>query len=356
MRLFKKRHPAVGARPGTLVIAEGAVRPRISVLRYTEAGVDLDRELTDVEELPALLESPGRLWIDVQGLGDEAILRRIADIFAFHPLALEDLVNVPQRPKAEPYDQQLLIVTRMARLVDELDLDLEQVSVMVGERYVVTFQERHGDVLEPVRSRLRTGQGKLATLGPDYLAYSIIDTIADAYFPVLEKLGDRLEALEDEIMTDAGPRTLHTLSRVKNLLLLLRRGIWPQRDAVNTLIRDPSRFIGDEVRVYLRDTHDHCVQTAEVVESYRELVGGLMNTYLTVVANRTNDIMKVLTIIATIFIPLTFLAGIYGMNFDHMPELHDRLGYPILLAVMAVIALGLLGFFHRRGWLSGGDD
>ncbi len=350
MRLFRKRHPEVGARPGTLVIHEDAVTTTVRAIQYTPDRMD-EREVSKPEELSKLLQHKGVTWVDVCGLRDEPVLRGIAQAFGLHALALEDIVNVPQRPKAENYDDHLLLVTRMACLRGPTDLDLEQVSIVVGENYVLTFQERPGDVLEPVRARLRAAVGPIRRLGPDYLAYCIFDTIIDAYYPILEEVGDHIEALEDDIMTSANDRTLKTLTRTKNLLLLLRRAIWPQREAANSLVRDACPFVSDEVRVYLRDTHDHCVQTAEVTETYRELLSGLMSTYLTVVSNRTNDIMKVLTIVASIFIPLTFLAGIYGMNFDYMPELHIPGGYFILLGVMAVTGLLLTLYFRSKGWL-----
>jgi len=350
MLFFRKRHPKVGASPGTLVIAEDAVKTTVRVIQYDETRID-ERTVEDPSEIGELLAHKGVTWIDVCGLGEEKTLRAVGDAFGMHPLALEDLVNVPQRPKAESYDDHLLLVTRMATLRGPTQIDVEQVSIVIGKNYVATFQERPGDVFEPVRQRLRAAKGRIRSLGPDYLAYSIFDTIVDAYYPILEEIGDHLETLEEDIMSSADDRSLHTLTKTKNVLLVLRRAIWPQRDAANVLARDESPFITREVRLYLRDTHDHCVQTAEVAETYRELVSGLMGTYLTVLSNRTNDIMKVLTIVAVIFIPLTFLAGIYGMNFDHMPELHVHWGYYIVLSVMAAIGLGLTLYFRHRGWL-----
>lgn len=352
MRLFKKRHPEVGARPGTLVIHEDAVTTSIRAIQYTADRIE-EREVSEPEEISKLLQHEGVTWVDVCGLRDEPKLRGVAQAFGLHALALEDIVNVPQRPKAEHYDDHMLLITRMASLRSPTELDVEQVSVVVGKNYVLTFQERPGDVFEAVRARLRTALGPIRKLGPDYLGYCIFDTIVDAYYPILEEIGDHLETLEDDVMEHANQRSLRTLTQTKNMLLLLRRAIWPQREAANSLVRDASPFVSDEVRVYLRDTHDHCVQTAEVTETYRELVSGLMSTYLTVVSNRTNDIMKVLTIVASIFIPLTFLAGIYGMNFDHMPELHITGGYYILLGVMAVIGLSLTFYFRSKGWLGG---
>ena len=347
---YRKRHPPVGAGPGTLAIPEGAPAPRIRVLHY-DAGDVLEQEDVQSEELAAFLDAPGTTWIDVEGIGDEGVMRALAEVLGLHALVTEDVVNTPQRPKAEPYDNHVLLIVRMVTPRPPAGIDSEQVSIVVGDRFVATFQERPGDVLDPVRARVRSGAGRIRTAGPGYLAYAILDSIIDAYYPVVEALGDALEMLEDEVMLDPSPDVLRKLNGVKNTLALLRRLLWPQRDAINSLIRGDADLIGEPVRVFLRDTHDHCTQLAEVVESYRELASGLLNTHLAVVSNRMNEIMKVLTIMASIFIPLGFLAGVYGMNFDDMPELHLPWGYPALLAVMASAAMGMLLYFWRRGWI-----
>jgi magnesium transporter len=354
LQIFRKRHPPVGARPGTLVVPSGALAPRIRVMRY---GLDKVEEFeeTDAEKLAALVVDDRVTWIDVQGLGDEVLLRAIGARFNIHPLALEDVVNAPQRPKAEEYDEHLLLITRMTRLVSAYDIDREQAAVLLGKRYVLTFQEHYGDVLDPVRQRIRDGIGMIRKLGADYLGYAILDNIIDAYYPVIETLSDRLERLEDRVLVGSVTRaTLDRLNRVKNDLVVLRRSMWPQLESLTRLLRDQNPFLSDEVRVYLRDTTDHCAQLVDVIDSNRELINGLLNTYLSIVGNRTNEVMKVLTIMASIFIPLTFVAGIYGMNFEHMPELHSRWGYPIALAFMAVSSTVLLLYFRHRGWIGGG--
>jgi magnesium transporter len=272
-------------------------------------------------------------------------------MFAIHPLALEDVVHIPIRPKSEAYAENMLIVSRMLRHSGNADVDTEQVSIVLGRDYVLTFQEDYGDVLDPVRNRLKVPKSMMRKHGSGYLAYAILDTIIDAYYPVIEALGDRLEELEESVLTEASPETLRDLTAIKSTLLRLRRAVAPQREAVNSMIRDDCDFLSDTVRIYLRDTYDHIVQTSEAVESARELVSGLMNTYLSVISNRMNEVMKVLTIVASIFIPVTFLAGIYGMNFENMPELGLRWGYPVLIAVMVIIAVGMLVYFRRRGWL-----
>ncbi len=350
--IFRKRHPPVGARPGTLVVPEGSPTPRVHVIRYAADAIDE----TDAIDLDAGAADDGRItWVDVQGLGDEALLRKIGAAFHIHPLALEDIVNAPQRPKAEEYEYHLLWITRMASLPADTGLDVEQVAVLVGKNYVLSFQERYGDCLDPVRMRLREGVGPIRRSGPDYLAYAIVDTIVDAYYPVLERVSARIERIERRVMVRPSPRMLDRINQVKSDLALLRRGIWPQQETVARLLKDPGRFISADVQVYLRDTYDHCAQLVDVVDSHRELANGLVNTYLSALGNRTNEVMKVLTIMASIFIPLTFLAGVYGMNFHDMPELNARWAYPIVLVVMAATAGGMLFYFRRKGWLGGGD-
>jgi magnesium transporter len=345
-----RRRPPAGAPPGTLVIREGAPKPVVRMIQYSGDSLH-EEQVDDLAGLAERVRPQFVTWIDVQGLGDEQVLRRIAGIFRMHPLALEDVVNVPQRPKVEAYDHDLLIVTRMAMLTDGQGLDMDQVSILLGPHFVLTFQERPGDVLDPVRNRIRKDVGAIRRSGPDFLAYAILDATIDGYFPVLESLGERLENVEDVLIAGPQVEVLHAVHDVKRDLLAVRRGIWPLRDAINALIRDENPLVGQSTRVHLRDCYDHCVQIIDVVETYRELAGGLMDLYLSSIANRQNDIMRVLTVIATIFMPLTFLAGVYGMNFQYMPELHKYWAYPALLACMGALALGMLVYFWRKGWL-----
>lgn len=348
--MFKKQHPAIGARPGTLVIEKNAAPPKIHVMHFNCNELQ-EEDIDDLEHLRIAHDSDTVTWVDIQGFGDENVIRQIADIFKLHPLAIEDIVNVPQRPKTEPYEDQILMIVRMVKLDGPGEIDIEQVSIVLGINYVLTFQERYGDVLDPVRKRIRNKNGRIRHEGPDYTAYAIFDTIIDAYYPVLERIGDYLENLESIVIENPTPGLLRYLNRIKNRLINLRRAIWPQREAANSLVRDEHALIGDDVRVFLRDTYDHCVQSAEVVEMYREMVTGLMNMYLSSVANRQNEIMKVLTITAAIFVPLTFMAGIYGMNFEHMPELHLSWAYPLIWSTMILVASGMVFFFYRKGWI-----
>ncbi|SMP73772.1 magnesium transporter [Neorhodopirellula lusitana] len=357
-KYFKKKHTKVGARPGTLVIPKDAPAPKITSIQYS-ATEHRSVTVDSVDELKEEFNENEVTWVDIQGFGDRSIMRKLGTIFSLHPLLLEDIVNVPQRPKSEPYDDQLLVIIRMVRLDDDETtgdpkVDMEQVSMVITKNYLITFQEKHGDILDPVRKRLLGNKGIIRKRGPDYLAYVIADTIIDGYYPVLEVVGDHLESLEDAVIDNPSPAVLGELNRLKNQLINLRRAIWPQREAINELVRGDHSMISDEVGVYLRDTYDHCIQTSEVAEMYREMVTGLMNTYLSSVANRTNEVMKVLTIMASIFIPLTFMAGIYGMNFEHMPELQYQYSYGILWAAMAAVVIGMLIFFYRKGWIGSG--
>jgi len=351
----KKRKPPVGARPGTLVVDTTLPPPRIHVVRYTDDTID-ERDAADAGSLADVPASRERWWIDVQGLGDHATLEALAQIFSIHPLALEDVVNTTMRPKSEVYPHNMLLITRMLQTTADHEIDSEQVSLVLGPNYVITFQEHYGDVLDPVRSRLRAEGTRIRTAGPDYLAYAILDTIVDAYFPVIERVSDDIEGMEQQVMEEPTPATLNRLNRLKHRLLRIRRAVVPQREAVNAMVRDPSTFLGEDTRLFLRDTYDHCLVSAEAVETGRELLNGLMNTYLSVVSNRMNEVMKILTIVASIFVPLTFMAGVYGMNFDNMPELHWRWSYPVLLAAMVAVACGMVRYFRRRGWIGNADD
>lgn len=350
--MFRKHHPPAGSQPGTLMVTAHAARPVVHVIKYGPEQLD-ERPLHAVSELDGLLEAGTVCWIDVQGLGDEKLLRELAAKFSIHPLALEDVVNVPGRPKAEHFEAHTLCLTRMVRFVED-ELIAEQVTVFVGDNYVLTFQERVGDVFDPVRKRIRQDGPILRHSGTSYLAYALLDAVIDGYYPVLERIGEQLEDAEEEILTHPQKELLPEIHRVKRDLLALRRAIWPQRDALNTLIRDDDPHFTSLARTYLRDCYDHCVQIIDAVDTYRELSGGLADMYLSMLSNRQNEVMKVLTMMASIFIPLSFLAGVYGMNFQHMPELHARWGYPILLSVMVLVTVGMIVFFRRKGWIGVG--
>lgn len=346
-----------GSMPGTLNIEPNAPPPVIVLIDYNEQTA-LRLQVETPEECTEHLDTESVSWVDVKGLGNEDILKRLGEVFTLHPLVLEDIVNVPQRPKVEEYDDQLLIIARMVMLRRSSRSFLtEQVSFVLGKHYLLTVQEEpENDCFAAVRERIRLNKGTIRKHKADYLAYTLLDSIVDGFFPILEDYGEKIEELENEVVANPTRQTLEKIHKIKRELLTLRRSIWPQRDAINSLIRDGSDLISDEVRVYLRDCYDHAVQVLDMVETYRELAASLMDVYLSSVSNRMNEVMKFLTIVSTIFIPLTFVAGVYGMNFNteksplNMPELNWYLGYPLCLAVMIAIAAALIVFFKRKGW------
>ncbi|MBN1585940.1 MAG: magnesium/cobalt transporter CorA [Candidatus Omnitrophica bacterium] len=350
--LFKRRIPP-GSSPGTLVVHPDAPKPRIFVLDFDSNNLN-EREIQDVSELSSFRDSNTVTWIDVQGLGDVELIGRLGEIFGLHRLALEDAVHTGQRAKVESYDDHLFIIARMILLREHLET--EQVSFFLGPNWVLTFQEKPGDVFEPVRQRIRGGRGKIRTGGTDYLTYALLDAIVDHYFPVLEAYGDQLAGLEERVVSSPDYGVLMQIYALKRDLLSLRRAIWPAREAFNSLVRDESELIQKETVTFLRDCYDHAVQVIDLVENYRELSTGLMDAYLSGVSNRMNEVMKVLTVIATIFIPLTFVAGIYGMNFNperspwNMPELNAYFGYPLAILGMLGIGIGLVVFFRKKQW------
>ncbi len=346
-----------GSAPGTLSIEADASPPVIFLIDYNSNNASRIK-INDPEDCEPYLDTASISWIDVQGLGSENVLRRLGRVFDLHPLVLEDVVNVPQRPKVDDYEDQLLFIARMVTPKDSgRGFVAEQVSLILGKHYLLTVQEEPDyDCFGPVRERIRSAKGVIRHHNADYLAYSLIDAIIDGFFPVLEDYGEALEELEDEVVANPSRQSLEKIHRIKRELLALRRAIWPQRDAINSLIRDSNHLISDEVRVYLRDCYDHTVQVIDMVETYREVASSLMDVYVSSVGNRMNEVMKLLTIISTIFIPLTFIAGVYGMNFDphsspwNMPELEWYWGYPACLGVMATIAGALIFYFKRKGW------
>lgn len=352
---FRVRAAPVGVPPGTLLPRPHAAPGVVRVIAYGPDGL-VEHAVRDTAEIEPLLKQWAVTWVDVEGVGDVDLIARIGRIFGLHALALEDVVNLHQRAKVEDYHDHCFIVAHIASLADFVST--EQVSVFLGRGFVLTFQEgKPGDCFESVRQRIREGRGRLRRSGADLLAYALLDGVVDGYFPLLEKLGDRLDTIEDEIIVRPAARPVQHLHELKRDLLCLRRTIWPLRDALNGLIRDESALIGDEARVYLRDCYDHCVRILDLVEIYRELSADLIDLYLSSVSNRMNEIMKILTIFSTIFNPLTFIAGIYGMNFRpdasplNMPELSWYWGYPFALTLMFVVAASFLIFFWRKGWI-----
>jgi magnesium transporter len=352
-RSFRKARPPAGARPGTLAIPAGSPPPRIHVYRYGPGSLH-EHDVADVAELARYVEPQETAWIDVRGLGDEAMLRRIGEIFGLHPLALEDAVNVPGRAKAELYPDHQLVIARLPILGEGGAIDVPQIALFIGRRHLLSFQERSFGYFDPVRERLRAGTGPMRSAGPAYLAYALLDTAIDRYYPIVEALSHALEDLEEEAVGPAADlEVLEEIHEHRRRLVVLRRIGRPQREAIRDLAYVESPFVPPEVRTFLRDTCDHVSQVIELADSAHEMATGLTEIYLSNVGQRTNEIMKVLTLVGSVFIPLSFVAGVYGMNFDEIPGIHQPWGYPLTLAGMAGVAAAMLLYFRRRGWLGG---
>jgi magnesium transporter len=352
-KLIRRRKNKAGLPPGTPVFVgeRKTEATRITILDYDEARFE-EKEVQTVEECSSCKDSATVSWINVDGVHDIDAIGKLADTFEIHPLTLEDIVNTQQRPKLEDYEKYLFFVLRMLIYDDAThEIQTEQISLVLGPNYVISFQEKQGDIFDPIRERIRTGKGRIRKLGPDYLAYSLIDAIVDHYFLILEKSGERIEELEENVVMTPQPATLHEIHRMKREMILLRRSVWPLREVIGALEREESPLVAKSTRPFLRDLYDHTIQVIDTVETYRDMLSGMHDTYLSSISNRMNEIMKVLTIIATIFIPLTFIAGVYGMNFAFMPELKWRWAYFAVLGIMAVVAAGMLAYFRRKKWL-----
>lgn len=370
---LRKSHPGArqtrpGDQPGIDHLPEIDVTPpagavSIGCIDYSDERI----ETYQVEDLDAFLDAPVPDWLTVRWVNVSGVhpytVNRFRERFDFHTLAAEDVLHVPQRPKVEIYDDHVFVIVRMLQLIESgsLDseetasgssmLDTEQVSMFLYKRTLITFQEHAGDVWEPIRERLRTTNSRIRRSRPNYLLYALLDAIVDHCFPVLETYGDLLEDLELEALENPSPRLLHRIHAVKRELALLRRILWPTREVVDQLYREEDGHIGDEIRPFLRDVYEHAIQVVEIIESYREMAGGLTDLYMSAISNRMNEIMKVLTIMASLFIPLTFIAGVYGMNFEYMPELHVRWAYPLVWIVFITTSICMLLYFRHKGWI-----
>ncbi len=348
------RRTAPGSAPGTLTVDPHAHPTSLRLIAYGPDGF-VEEDVARVADLPGRMRGWPVAWIDVVGLGTAEVLLELGELFDLHKLALEDVVNVPQRAKLETYGEGLFFVARMSVPVEGSAAADEQLSLFCGKGWTISFQERPGDCLEGVRERIRRGGINLRNRGSDYLLYALIDAVVDAYFPLLEQMADRLDALEDEVLFRPERESMTRIHRIKRELVHLRARVWPHREAINALIRDDGGRVDETTKVYLRDAYDHAIRVVDLLETQREIASDLMSSYMSSVSNKMNEVMKVLTIIATIFIPLSFLAGIYGMNFDtgspwNMPELGFRYGYPVLLGLMVGVGGGMLAWFWRKGW------
>lgn len=351
-KLTGKKRKKAGEPPGVLSKNEDIIEEdvKISYIDYDKDNHQ-EKEMTDIDECFKLKESPTISWINVEGLSDIELIDKMGKIFEIHPLIQEDIVHTHQRPKIEEHEKTLYIVLKMLNYNESTqEIESEQISIVLGENYVITFQERQGDVFEPIRTRLRNELGRIRSMGADYLAYALIDIIVDNYFIILEKVSDRIEIIEEELVNQPSEDTLTEIYALKNEMIFLRKSVWPLREVVNRLEKNEIQFITQSVKLYLRDVYDHTIQVIETVETLRDMLGGMLDIYLSSISNKMNEVMKVLTIIATIFIPLTFIAGIYGMNFEYMPELGWRNGYFIVLIVMLAIAGYMVYFFKKKDW------
>ncbi len=345
----------IGSRPGTLVIPTGSPAPVVRLFEY-DADAYEERQIDDLTALEAYANTQRTTWVDIQGLGEAATLHRIGEIFDIHRLALADAVNVPQRPKAEMYDDHILIVGRAP--LDDFDprAPLPQVCILIARNYIVSFQERYFGFFDAVRERIRQGSGRpIRKGGPCYLGYALLDVLVDRYGPILEDISDSMDELEDRLLANPSPRQLTSLYDLRRKLTALRRSARPQREALLQLSQTKSELIRPETGVYFRDAYDHASQYVEIIESLRDTAGDLMDTALATLGHRSNEVMKVLTLMASIFIPLTFMAGIYGMNFESMPELSQPYAYPLLLAAMLAVAAAMIYYFRYRGWIGAKD-
>jgi magnesium transporter len=352
-RKIKRHSKKAGLPPGTLVHIgeEKTEQIRITLIDYNEQNFQ-ERVLEKVEECFPFKEMPTVTWINIDGLHSIETIEKIGKNFELHPLILEDILNTGQRPKCEDYENCLFMVLKMLTYNDESNsIQPEQVSFVLGQNFVISFQEAVGDVFEQIRDRIRNAKGRIRKMSADYLAYALTDAIVDNYFLILEKMGEQIESMEEELIAKPSDKTVRMIHSLKRELIFLRKSVWPLRELINSLQKTESSLIMDSTEPYLRDVYDHTIQVIDTVESLRDMVSGMLDIYLSSISNRMNAVMKVLTIIATIFIPLTFVAGIYGMNFKYMPELEWKWGYLAVLIVMVIIGICMLIYFRRKKWL-----
>jgi magnesium transporter len=349
MRFVKRRSEKVGAPPGTLVhVGERrAERTQVQVICYDRDRVD---EVEGADPSECAISDEGVTWLSVTGVHDVEAVRAVGERFDLHPLVLEDILDTGHRPKVDDLDDALFCVTRVFESRDG-EIASQQVSLILRPPLLISFEEAPGPLFDRVRERLHAGLGRMRGAGADYLLYALLDSIVDSYFSALEQIGGRTEVLEQQVVEDPGPEVLREIHRLRSEIAMIRRAVGPMREVLGRLGRGDSALIGEEWEMFLRDVYDHVIQVAETTDSLREVLIGMLDTYLSSTSNRMNEVMKVLTIIATIFIPATFVAGVYGMNFDWMPELHTRWGYPAALSVMLAIAVGMLIYFRRKDWL-----
>ncbi len=350
LTVFRRTPPPAGSSPGTLLAPAAAEPTRMYVFDYTTETAS-EFEVSDLSDVLHLKDTASVTWVDVQGLSDTTAISRLGEMFGLHSLTIADIVNAPARPKVEDHDDYLFIISSGAEIIGPLEIKTEQISIILGKHFVLSIQERSGDNFEPIRNRIRQKQGMIRKAGADHLACALLDAIIDSHYPCLELIGDRLEDLEDDILEHSDKESLRQVYHLRRQLIALRRSIWPQREVLSYLIREENKLLKKPVRAYFRDSYDHCVQIIDVTETFREMCSDLSDVYLSSLSNRMNEIMKVLTVISTIFIPLSFFAGVYGMNFRHMPELELTWTYPLFWILTITCALSMLVLFRRCGWI-----
>ena len=344
---------SIGLPPGTPVFVGEQQSEAVKITLYDYDDAHTERRIVQsIEECFPYKDMPSVTWINVDGLHDVAMLERLAHDYGLHPLTIEDIVNTQQRPKVEFFDNYIALNLKMYTFdINTYELDIDHVSLVLGKNFVLTFQERQGDLFDAIRARIQYNKGKIKKGGADYLAYSLLDAIVDGYFKVLDRIGDEIEDVEEKLFTNPESSILQDLHDLRQELIFFRKTVWPLRTIMNELDRQETELIEDSTSVYLRDLYDHVVQVIETLETFREMLSGHLEVYLSTISNKTNEIMKFLTIIGTIFIPLTFIAGVYGMNFKHMPELEWRWGYYLIWAVMIGIGVALLAYFRKKNWI-----
>lgn len=352
-RFFKRTNKKTGLSPGILIHTgeQKMEKATISIVKFDQQQLT-EKELQSIEEAFPHRDSPPVTWININGLHDVDIISKIGQHYDIHPLTLEDVVNTAQRPKAEDFENYLYVVLKMLSFDETAGhIASEQISLILGRHFLFSFQEQPGDVFDPVRQRIRRAKGRIRKSGCDYLAYALMDAVVDHYFVVLEKLGEKIENLEEALLKEPSPETLQTIHRLKREMIYFRKQVWPLREVLNSIVKDPSNLVEETTLFFWRDVYDHTIQVIDTIESLRDLLSGLQDLYLSTISNRMNEVMKVLTIMATIFIPLTFIAGIYGMNFEFMPELKWKWSYPLLWVLLAAIFGLMIFWFKRKKWL-----
>ena len=354
VRRLKKRSGKAGLPPGSLIHIGDRLteKTKITVFDYDEAHLQ-EKEIKTVGECRQFKDSPTVAWIQIEGIHDTQILEELGAVFGLHPLTLEDILNTDQRPKMEDFCEYIYIVLKTFYNPSDENNETtsEQISIILGPTFVISFQEKETDIFKPIRERIRAGKGRLRKSGADYLAYSLIDTIVDNYFNILEHLGEKIEIIEESLVINPSTQTLQAIQHLKREMIFLRKSVWPLRETISSLERTECQLIQEATGLFLKDIYDHTIQVIDTIETFRDMLSGILDIYLSSISNRMNEIMKVLTIIATIFMPLTFLVGVYGMNFKYMPELEWHWGYFFIWSIMITIAVSMLVYFRKKRWL-----